>query len=83
MPLPPEVICSQPELLALAVHGQFVVDVVMVIEPENALAEMLMLGADNVKVHAGVAPACVTVNVFPPAVMVPVRTLLVVLAEAV
>jgi hypothetical protein len=38
---------------------------------------------DSAYVHAALAPACVTVNVCPPAVMWPVRELVVVLAATV
>jgi hypothetical protein len=75
-PLAPPVIVIQPALLA-AVHEQLL-PVVMLTEPVPPVEGADPLVDPSVKVQG--APDCVTVNVWPPAVMVPVREELVVLA---
>ena len=76
LPLTPAPIVSQPSLL-VELHAQPVAAVtVMLPEPPPAIA----LAEAGAIVGAHGAPACVTVNVLPPMVTVPVRALVVVLA---
>jgi hypothetical protein len=78
LPLPdaPEVIVIHPALL-VEVHAQPVAAVTVIV-PELATSETLADAGAIVGEHG--APACVTVNVLPPTVRVPVRGLVVGLA---
>ncbi len=80
LPLPdaPAVIVSHAALLAAA-HAQPVPAVTPTdpVPPEPARSALV---AESVNVHA--APACVTVNVWPPDVIVAVRDAVLVLAAA-
>jgi hypothetical protein len=75
LPLPdaPEVSVIHPALL-VAVHAQPVAAVTVIV-PEFATSETLFDVGEIVGAHG--APACVTVNVLPPTVRVPVRWLVV------
>jgi hypothetical protein len=75
LPLPdvPELIVIHPALL-VDVHAQPVAAVTVIV-PELAASDTLSDAGAIVGAHG--APACVTVNVLPPTVRVPVRWLVV------
>ena len=72
-PVAPPVMLTQDALSVAAVHAQLFADAVSAIEPVPPAAGRFCAEGEIEKVHAAGAAACVTVNVLPATLMVPVR----------